>query len=327
MDSLRDLVVGGRYQLQRRIGSGSFGVIYSAVNSQTGEEVAVKLEAVLCRHPQLFYESKLCKYLQGGVGIPNVFYFGVEGDYNVMVMDLLGPSLEDLMNRCSRRLSLKTVLMLADQMITRVEYMHAKNFLHRDIKPDNFLIGRGRKNAQVFVIDFGLAKRYRDPRTQQHIPYREGKSLTGTARYTSVFTHVGIEQSRRDDLEGLGYVFLYFLRGALPWQGIQAQSKKEKYDKIMEKKMNTTVEVLCSGFPGEFVTYLNYCKNLRFEDRPDYSYLKRMFKDLFFRLEYTHDLIFDWANLMPASLQGNRMRSNEEEKRPTTGEDLIVARD
>lgn len=215
-----------------------------------------------------------------------------------MVIDLLGPSLEDLLNLCNRRFTLKTVLMLADQMITRVEYIHAKNFLHRDIKPDNFLIGLNRRISTVYIIDYGLTKKYRDPKTQQHIPYREGKSLTGTARYTSINTHLGIEQSRRDDLEGLAYVFLYFLRGSLPWQGLPAQSKKEKYEKIMERKISTPVDTLCRGFPQEFASYLNYCRNLRFEDRPDYLYLKRMFKDLLLRENYTNDLIFDWTSMI-----------------------------
>merc|ERR1712110_1040689 len=218
-------------------------------------------------------------------------------------------ALEDLFSFCNRKLSLKTVLMLADQMINRIEYVHAKNFIHRDIKPDNFLIGLGKKANQVHIIDFGLAKKYRDPKTQQHIPYREGKNLTGTARYASVNTHLGIEQIRRDDLEAIGYVLMYFNRGSLPWQGLKANGKKEKYEKIMEKKMSTPVEVLCKQSPCEFATYLNYCRSLRFEDRPDYAYLRRLLKDLFFREGYTYDFSFDWSALSDRSgHDGSRFR-------------------
>ena len=131
--------------------------------------------------------------MKGGTGIPSLHWFGVEGDYNVMVMDFLGPSIEDLFNYCKRKFSIKTALMLADQMIERLEFMHNNNFLHRDIKPDNFLIGHGKKQNTVFIIDFGLAKRYRDPKSGEHIPYKDNKSLTGTARYASINTHLGIE--------------------------------------------------------------------------------------------------------------------------------------
>ena len=221
-----------------------------------------------------------------------------------MVIDLLGPSLEDLFNFCGRKFSLKTVLLLADQLIARIEFIHSKNFLHRDIKPDNFLMGLGKRGNQVNVIDFGLAKKYRDPRTHLHIPYKENKNLTGTARYASINTHLGVEQSRRDDLESLGYVIMYFCRGSLPWQGLKAATKKQKYDRIMEKKMTTSTEALCryfifikffSGFPNEFITYLNYCRSLRFDDKPDYSYLRKLFRDLFIREAYIYDYVFDWT--------------------------------
>ncbi|KAE9617618.1 hypothetical protein Lal_00043282 [Lupinus albus] len=292
-----DHVINGKFKLGRKIGSGSFGELYLGVNVQSGEEVAVKLEPVKTKHPQLHYESKLYMLLQGGTGIPHLKWFGVEGDYNVMVIDLLGPSLEDLFNYCSRKFSLKTVLMLADQMINRVEYMHSRGLLHRDIKPDNFLMGLGRKANQVYIIDYGLAKKYRDLQTHKHIPYRENKNLTGTARYASVNTHLGIEQSRRDDLESLGYVFLYFLRGSLPWQGLKAGTKKQKYEKISEKKMLTPIEVLCKSHPSEFTSYFHYCRSLRFEDKPDYSYLKSLFRDLFIREGYQFDYVFDWTIL------------------------------
>ncbi|CAK9299250.1 unnamed protein product [Gordionus sp. m RMFG-2023] len=292
-----EFIVGNRYRLIRKIGSGSFGDIYLGVNIYNGEEVAVKIESVKARHPQLQYESKLYKLFQGGIGIPHIRWFGDERGFNLMVMDLLGPSLEDLFNFCSRRFTLKTVLMLADQMISRLEYIHHKNFIHRDVKPDNFLMGIGRHCNKLYIIDFGLAKKYRDNRTRLHIPYRDDKNLTGTARYASINAHLGIEQSRRDDMESLGYILMYFNRTSLPWQGLKAATKKQKYEKISEKKMSTPVEVLCRGFPAEFSMYLNYCRSLRFEEAPDYMYLRQLFRILFRTLNHQYDYCFDWTLL------------------------------
>jgi len=301
-----ELRVGKKYRLGRKIGSGSFGDIYLGTNMTTGEEVAIKLESVKTKHPQLLYESKIYRILHGGLGIPNVRWYGIEGDYNVMVLDLLGPSLEDLFNYCGRRFQLKTVLMLADQLLSRLEYVHTKSFIHRDVKPDNFLIGLGKRQSVIHVIDFGLAKKYRDPRSHQHIPYRENKNLTGTARYASINTHIGIEQSRRDDLESLGYVLMYFIRGSLPWQGLKANTKKQKYERIMDRKMSTSTEQLCKGYATEFRSYFEYCRSLRFEDRPDYAYLKRLFKELFYRKGFQYDNMFDWTVL---NLQQERSRA------------------
>lgn len=300
-----ELRVGRKYRLGRKIGSGSFGDIYLGTNMTTGEEVAIKLESVKTKHPQLLYESKIYRILHGGLGIPNVRWYGIEGDYNVMVLDLLGPSLEDLFNYCGRRFQLKTVLMLADQLLGRLEYVHTKSFIHRDVKPDNFLIGLGKRQSVIHIIDFGLAKKYRDPRSHQHIPYRENKNLTGTARYASINTHIGIEQSRRDDLESLGYVLMYFIRGSLPWQGLKATTKKQKYERIMDRKMSTSTEQLCKGYATEFRSYFEYCRSLRFEDRPDYAYLKRLFKELFYRKGFQYDNMFDWTVL---NLQQERSR-------------------
>ncbi|KAL5212634.1 hypothetical protein ABZP36_023481 [Zizania latifolia] len=292
-----DRIVGGKYKLGRKIGSGSFGEIYLATHVDTYEIVAVKIESSRTNHPQLLYEAKLYNALQGGTGIANIKWCGIDGEDNVLVIDLLGPSLEDLFVYCGRRFSLKTVLMLADQMITRVEFIHSKGYLHRDIKPDNFLMGLGRKANQVYIIDFGLAKRYRDSTTNRHIPYRENKNLTGTARYASCNTHLGIEQSRRDDLESIGYVLLYFLRGSLPWQGLKAATKKQKYDKISEKKLATPIEVLCKSHPVEFASYFHYCHSLTFDQRPDYGFLRRLFRDLSDREGCQFDHVFDWTLL------------------------------
>jgi len=292
--SEKDIRIAGRYRLGRKIGGGSFGDIYLATDIQGGEEVAVKLEYCKTKHPQLHVECKFYKVMQGGVGIPFVKYYGAEGEYNVMVMELLGPSLEDLFNFCNRKLSLKSVLLLADQLISRIEFIHGKNFIHRDMKPDNFLMGLGKKGNLVYVIDFGLAKKFRDQRTHQHIPYRENKNLTGTARYTSINTHLGIEQSRRDDMEALGYILIYFLQGTLPWQGLRAKTKAQKYEKISEKKLSTPVEELCKGAPAEFATYQNYVRSLRFEEKPDYAYLRQLIRNLFHRQGFSYDYVFDW---------------------------------
>jgi serine/threonine protein kinase len=155
----------------------------------------------------------------------------------------------------------------------------------------------GKKSNLVHIIDFGLAKRFRDPKTGQHIPYKDGKSLTGTARYASIYTHLGVEQSRRDDLEALGFVILYFLRGELPWQGMRAKTKKEKYQKIMDKKISTTPDELCKTYPEEFISYFQYCRALQFEEKPDYNYIRSLFKAVFERYNYEHDLNFDWSLL------------------------------
>lgn len=308
-----ELRVGNKYRLGRKIGSGSFGDIFLGTSILTGEEVAIKLECIKTKHPQLHIESKFYKMMQGGSGIPQIKWCGSEGDYNVMVMELLGPSLEDLFNFCTRRFSLKTVLLLADQMIARIDYIHSRNFIHRDIKPDNFLMGLGKRGNLVYIIDFGLAKKYRDPRSYQHIQYRENKNLTGTARYASINTHLGIEQSRRDDLESLGYVLMYFNLGTLPWQGLKAANKRQKYERISEKKLSTPIEELCRGFPSEFPTYLTYCRQMHFEQRPDYCYLRQLFRALFHRQGFTYDYVFDWNMLKFGGPRGTNNQNDENE--------------
>lgn len=307
MASSSSNVVGVHYRVGKKIGEGSFGVIFEGTNLLNNQQVAIKFEPRKSDAPQLRDEYRTYKILVGCPGIPNVYYFGQEGLHNILVIDLLGPSLEDLFDHCNRRFSLKTTVMVAKQMLSRVQTIHEKNLIYRDIKPDNFLIGRpGTKTANVIhVVDFGMAKQYRDPKTKQHIPYRERKSLSGTARYMSINTHLGREQSRRDDLEALGHVFMYFLRGGLPWQGLKAATNKQKYEKIGEKKQTTPIKELCEGFPDQFVQYLTYVRNLGFEDTPDYDYLRELFTQALKDSGGVDDGEYDWMKVGKADKKGD----------------------
>ncbi|KAJ8657184.1 hypothetical protein O0I10_007000 [Lichtheimia ornata] len=292
-------VVGVHYRVGKKIGEGSFGIIYEGTNLLNNQPVAIKFEPRKSDAPQLRDEYRTYKIMAGSTGIPTAYYFGQEGLHNILVIDLLGPSLEDMFDICGRRFSTKTVAMLAKQMLDRVQTIHEKNLIYRDIKPDNFLIGKpGTKMAnQIFMVDFGMAKLYRDPKTKQHIPYRERKSLSGTARYMSINTHLGREQSRRDDLEALGHVFMYFLRGHLPWQGLKAATNKQKYEKIGDKKQSTAVKDLCDGYPEEFGIYLQYVRKLGFEETPDYDFLRELFSKVIRNMGDVEDGVYDWMLL------------------------------
>ncbi|KAI9266974.1 kinase-like domain-containing protein [Sporodiniella umbellata] len=309
-------VVGVHYKVGKKIGEGSFGIIYEGTNLLNNQPVAIKFEPRKSDAPQLRDEYRTYKIMAGSEGIPTAYYFGQEGLHNILVIDLLGPSLEDMFDTCGRRFSVKTTAMLAKQMLTRVQTIHEKNLIYRDIKPDNFLVGKTGTDAenQIFIVDFGMAKLYRDPKTKQHIPYRERKSLSGTARYMSINTHLGREQSRRDDLESLGHVFIYFLRGSLPWQGLKAATNKQKYEKIGEKKQTTAIKDLCDSYPEEFGIYLQYVRKLGFEETPDYDFLRSLFTKAIEKNGDIEDDVYDWTLLN----SGKGWQSKKQARQNTT---------
>ena len=279
--------------LNKQLGKGGFGQIYKGEYTPTHIPLGIKVE-IVNSHPHLETEYTIMNILEGGIGIPKAFKFISTKEKNYLIMELLGQSLDKLYSICKKNFDLKTIIQIGIQMIERIEFIHSKGIIHRDIKPANFLIGLKKKKNIIYLIDYGLSKKYIDKNTKEHIPYKEGKGLTGTARYVSLFTHQGIEQSRRDDIEGIAYNLIFLAKGKLPWQGVRVKNKKEKHKKIMEKKLLYSPEDLCSGLPEEFCILLNYARSLEFKQKPDYDGIKKLFKDLLFENNYSLDWKFCW---------------------------------
>lgn len=278
-----------RYRLEDQLGAGAFGEIYAGVDVKSSQPVAIKLEHVSAEHPQLAYEARVYKQLRGSgmTRVPELFYSGREGNYNVLVLQKLDENLESMLTAHRRQLPMATTLQFADQMLTLLEQVHDQGFIHRDIKPENFMVYHGASSSRqhtvtapnLYIIDFGLSKCFWNPQTDEHIPFRNDKHLTGTARYASVNNHKGFEQSRRDDLESLGYVLIYLIKGRLPWQNQAGANRKEKYAKMqMMKEQTVRDKSLFQGLPSAFPRYFEYVHSLKFDDRPDYVYLRSLFK-------------------------------------------------
>ena len=312
-DSLIGQVLFHKYLIMKKLGEGSFGSVYSA--KENDNLYAIKFENKNKGQNLLEKEAYIMSYLNGP-RIPSVKSFGYSGDNNVLIMELMGKSLEDLFeNSMNKKMSIRCVCNLGYQMIEIMEYIHNKHIIHRDIKPDNFVMGRDAKKKQLFLLDFGLSKKYRSSSTLKHYPLIKRKKLTGTARYASINALNGITQSRRDDLEAIGYVLMYFLKGRLPWQGMVNKNKEQRYLKIMETKRDTTPEELCKGFPVEFERYVSYTRNLEYEQDPDYEMLKNLFlkvlKDEGYTLDYYYDWDVDVRTMTTADTNLNNIGKNE----------------
>jgi serine/threonine protein kinase len=299
-------VVGGKFVLERKLSAGSSSAVYLGTDREFGTEVAVKLEPSPAASPQLHRESLVYGELEGGVGVASVLWFGREARFSVLAMERLGGSLEDLLLDLGRPFSLKTVLMVAEQTLAQVQFLHARGVVHRDLKPDNLLMGLGPRRNVCYVADFGLAGHYRDAATGRHIPFAEGCAPAGNARYASVAAMRGCERSRRDDLESLGYVWVHLLRGALPWQGLRARSLAEKNERILAVKSATTADRLCEGLPAEFASYFEAVARLRFSEEPPYAALRASFRELFRREGFLFDYRYDWTARAPVQRMAQR---------------------
>ena len=303
-----------KYLCIKKIGQGSFGQIYEAFYNN--EKFALKFENRKNNYNLLQNEAAIINYLKGP-NIPFVKSFGFTSQYNILVMQLLGKSLENLLME-RKIFSLKTVCMVGYQMINILEFIHEKHILHRDIKPDNFVMGLDELSNIVYLIDFGLAKKYRSMTTLIQYPMVKKNKLTGTARYASINALKGYEHSRRDDLESVGYILIYFLKGKLPWQGIHTKTKEEKYKKILEKKVEISSNELCDGIPKEFAEFLEYIKNLGYNEKPEYEMLRHLFDNIMEKNKFNYDYIYDWTTLEEKESRKNNRSKTE----PTNGDTL-----
>ncbi|OWF53436.1 Casein kinase I isoform delta [Mizuhopecten yessoensis] len=280
-------VVGNKYMLERKVGSGAYGQVFLGTDMSNGEKVAIKVNRYKTKFPGPSKEERIGDRLQNEQGFPVIRWSGRVGSHNVIVMDLLGHNLQTHFEHCFRRFSLKTVLLLADQLISRLEAIHLKGVVHNDMKPCNCMVGLSDKSHVIYLIDFGLSEHLRDRDTNQTLPHRGNV-------FTSINTHLRIQPSQRDDLESLGYMLLMFLRGGLPWQDVSGTTYRDTQNEILKKKQSIPVTDLCKGCPVEFAQYLTICRSLRFNDKPDYNYLRHLLKILFKRNNFTSDIFFDW---------------------------------
>lgn len=294
------------YEIVKKLGSGAFGVVYKAIHKKDKNMVAIKIEENK-KTSRLEYEYNMYKELENEIGFPKIYQYKNYKKQSIFIMDYLGPTLEDLFDFCGKKFSLKTTIMIAIQVLNRIESLHNKGIIHRDIKPDNFLIGIGPNKSRIYMIDLGLSKKYMQ--NNEHINYKTDRNFTGSFRYSSIRNHKGIEQSRRDDLESIGYMLLFFIKGKLPWQGLTGSTKSKRSANIFNVKSTTSLTELCEGLPKEFFLYMKYCRLLRFKQKPDYDLLRNLFISLFQKSNFELDYIYDW-NIV-AKTRKQQMANNQ----------------
>lgn len=320
-------MIKDNYTIIEKIGEGSFGTVYLAKDKEENC-YAAKVEIKQrnqnkdhkCEHKQnnkndidddnneckqcqeeekqnsrLLEEHKIYNILYSrGMrsGIPKIYSLIQTPSFNILVMELLGESLDSIFVRCGKKFNLGTVLKLGYDIINLLEKLHKVGFIHRDIKPNNFLIGKNKNIGTIYLTDFGLSRNY--IKNGKHISFKSNKNLIGTLRYASINMHLGMEPSRRDDLESVGYMLIYFLKGVLPWQGIKRKTEEEHFIEIGDRKIITNLDKLCSDLPKQFKEYIKICRELRFDQKPDYELLKNLF--LTSAKENKIDMRYEWID-------------------------------
>lgn len=284
-----------RWKVGPRLGSGGFGDVYLAKCRFSGKEVAIKFSQ---HHWTLAFEYKVYRHLKTFEGTPNVLGYGKNEGKSVLVVDLLGPSLEILARKCGGQLSSQTVLQIGIQVLYRIEYIHEHGYLHRDLKPDNILVGRGQHSKCMYIIDFGISRQLRMEATGLHIAHGRGVGINGTYAFCSLNAHRGNELSRRDDLISLGYLLTDLCHGDLPWKSLNMSNREEVRTRVIKLKEKHQKEgELFRRISSSMKDYMKYVSRLHFEQRPDYSYLRNLFRNSLKRMGLKGDGTFDWEKL------------------------------
>ena len=292
--TFKSKLIFGKYSIKYLISKGSFGEVYLGTNVLNNKDYAIKMERTSKGESLLKEEAYVLLFLKGP-GLPNVITFGISGRYHILIENLLGKSIYNIWLEKEKKFNIKDTCMFAIQALERVEYVHSKNYLHRDIKPANFLVGNP-DQSQIYLIDFGNARKYRSSRTGKHLPFSRNYKIYGTTIFLSLNVLKGIEQTRKDELESLGLVIIYLYKGYLPWSNYKFKDIFQALEKIKAIKENLSMKQLCHGLPIEMFEYMNYIKNMNFEDTPDYRYLQSLFLNILKKIGEKNDLFFSWVD-------------------------------
>ena len=296
-----------KYQVVEKLGAGEHAKVYKVEIKE--ETYAIKIEEKSRGLGLLEGEAVIMDYLKGPY-VPAVVTFGFSGPYYVLIMQLLGKTLKDLVRK-KKMFTTKTTAMIGIQMLNALQFVHDNHVVHRDVKPENFAMGLNEKNSNLYIFDFGMSKKYRSSKTLEHYPCIQKRKFSGTTRYASIHALEAKEQSRRDDLESVAYILIYFLNGSLPWQGLKTLKRKEKIRKVLQQKKEIPSEELCKYIPKQFREILDYTRSLEFEEDPNYDMLRAY---LLIVLKENGDLFdykYDWTT--DADLEERNKKKDEDD--------------